>query len=392
MNLRSVRVQLTLLFAAMTALAVAAISWFAVSQGQQGIYDSAERDAEKVLKDLAIAQINGGSTDASNTWDVWVNDDWQDWSAIADSWVEPPLYSIVNSTREWPGFYRFDYNGPWLAYSEPVTEGHWVVTAVDLAEYEADASKLRWRVVLAALASILVTSGVGYLLAGRSLRPAKLAMAQQRDFIADAAHELRTPLAVIQASAGHALARPRSDEEYRASLEEIHGATSRAGASVSELLELARLDAGQAQPRLAPLRADLLVEEVAASIKVDGTQVHARVEQPIVVEADYALLRQVLDTLVRNSTARAQVVEIAAYSVGGNCTVVVRDDGPGFDPSVLPHVFDRFRRGDALGSSGLGMAIAKKIVESHRGTISAANLGADDARTGAAVTIDLPIA
>jgi len=63
------------------------------------------------------------------------------------------------------------------------------------------------------------------------------------------------------------------------------------------------------------------------------------------------------------------------------------DNGPGFDESVLPFVFDRFRRGDSLGSSGLGMAIAKRIVEAHDATIAAAN---DNGR-GALVTITLPL-
>jgi len=74
-NLRKVRIQLTLLFGLMAAIAVAAISWFAINQGRQGIFDSAEREAEQVVKDLAIAQITGDTTDDfHNTWFVNINE------------------------------------------------------------------------------------------------------------------------------------------------------------------------------------------------------------------------------------------------------------------------------------------------------------------------------
>lgn len=391
MNLRRVRVQLTLLFGAMAAIAVAAICWFAIDQGEQGIFDSAEREAEQVIKDLVIAQISGDDLGGfNNTWFVTVTDEWRAVEPLAETWVEPPLYRMVESSPDWPAFHEFTQDGPWLAYSEPTNDEQWVVSVIDLFEYRADASRLRWRLIMAAIGSTVLTSALGYWLAGRSLRPARLAMAQQRDFIADAAHELRTPLAVIQASAGHTLSRERSGEEYREALGEIMTATTRAGASVSELLELARLDAGQAQPRLAPLRCDLLLEEVAASIRLDSSVVQAEVGEPIVIQADYGLLRQVLETLARNGTARASLVRMTARPEGKHVVIEIIDDGPGFDESVLPFVFDRFRRGDSLGSSGLGMAIARKIVEAHGGTITAGNV--DNPTGGAVVTVTLPLA
>lgn len=386
MDLGRVRIQLTVVYGVLSALAVGAIAWIAISAGTDRIYDSAERDVEQEVRQLALEP---GEYTPVNTFVVHIDEEnrWTD--TVGDAWVELPLYTIADLTGGGSTFGRYNYLGEtWLAYSVSTSESEWLVSAIELSEYDDDASSLRWRIRLAAVALIIGTTAAGWWIAGRSLKPARTAMAQQRDFIADAAHELRTPLAVIQASASHALAKHRDGDEYRQSLNEIRAATERAGGSVGELLEMARLDAGSAEPRLAPLRLDLLIEEVAAGIRVEGVDIVAEPGDPLVANADYHLLRQVVDSLTRNAASRSSRVELTTGTWEGWAIVNIVDNGPGFAPDLLPVVFDRFRRGDTKGSSGLGMAIAKSIVEQHGGRVDASN----NPTEGAQVRLVLPLA
>ena len=380
MNLRRIRVQLTVLYAVLAALAVGLLTWIALSSGGDRIVESAEREAENVVRELAIAGFPAPPQDPEelgapfNTWNVNPVDEWQ--FAYGATRLEPPLFTIadraLNQAR--PVFSEFEQNGSWLAYAEPrEASNEVVVTAIDLGPFEDDRSSFRRRVLLAALVAIAATTAAAWWVAGRALQPARSAMARQRDFIADAAHELRTPLAVIRASASHTLSKEREPAAYTLALNEILAATERAGSGVGELLELARLDAGQAQPRKAPLRIDLLIEEVASSVRVDDVEISTLTAEAIVVDADYALLRQVLENLTHNAASRASEVELSVISAAGTVTMQIADNGPGFDPDILEHVFERFRRGDNRGSTGLGMAIAKSIVEAHGGSVSAAN-------------------
>ncbi len=376
MNLHRTRIQLTLIYGVLSALAVGGISWYAVLVATDRIYDSAERETESVIRDLAVQSFATPDDEGwpYNTWHVNLSDQWTD--PLGEVWVEPPLFTLAESAYGSPTHNEFQFDGStWLAYIEPLDEdgAEALVTVLDLTPFDNDASSTRLRIWLAATGSIVAAVAAGYWVAGRSLRPAHAALRQQRDFIADAAHELRTPLAVIQASASHSLSRDREGDAYRESLEEIRAAAERAGQGVSELLELARLEAGQAALRLAPLRLDLLAEEVAASIRVDGVTLETGESGALVVDADYGLLRQSIETLTNNAVARASHVWLNAASFESWAVLDIADNGPGFDEQVLPHVFDRFRRGDTGGSSGLGLAIARTIIDSHRGRIEVSN-------------------
>ncbi|MCP3909321.1 MAG: HAMP domain-containing histidine kinase [Actinomycetia bacterium] len=344
--------------------------------GSSAIDRRAEAEvAENAQRALGQMWANG-EAEAGNTWVVNPDEEWS--NPLADTWVEPPLFTLAAEGRWGPAFLRFEQDatdGPWLGLAVPVGEGSGtvLVTTIDLAPYRGDRSTLIRTLGVGLVVGLGAIVAIGWWAAGRSLEPAQKALMGQRDFIADAAHELRTPLAVIQASASHALSRERPADEYRQSLGEIRSAAERAGSGVSELLEFARLEAGQAEPRRVPLRLDLLVGEVVAGVRTDDVVIEVRPASAVAVDADYSLLRQVIENVTGNAIVRASKVDLVTTVEGSWASVAVVDNGPGFDEGFVEHVFERFRRGDQQGSSGLGMAIARSIVEAHGGRCEAEN-------------------
>ena len=371
MNLRRLRFVLTALVGLVTLLAVVVLALVAYSNGSRRIRASTQHQAEQQISDVLVRQHLGLVVKDAPVWTVNANGDS---SELGKNDVEPPLKSLYSEAGGHPHTDRFTQrNEDYLAYVLPVGDKDALVTVVSLADEDARLSSLRLRLVLLSSALVAVAVAAGWFVSGRAVRPAREALVERRGFLADAAHEMRTPLAIIQASASQALARPREAEEYVRSLSEIRAASERAAAGVNELLDLARLESGQAMPRLAPLRLDLLAEEVAASVRADGCELTAEPGVAVVVDADMALLRQAVENVVRNAVGRATSVRLVATIEGRDGVLAVLDDGPGFDPNVLPHVFDRYRRGDGRGEIGLGLSLVQAIVAAHGGEASAAN-------------------
>ncbi len=369
---------------------VAPLCFFGARRSADVAMDRTEASADERLTGALRASRTDEIEPPDNVWIVNTNGEWFD--ALGGTTIEPPLFALSVVAFEDPNTREFDFDGQWLAKAEWVGGDDVVVAVVDRSDQDAAiASARRWW-ALGAIVSALAAALAAWFALTRMAKPVDRAHEVNRDFIADAAHELRTPLAIVQASASHALSRERPAEAYRESLEEILGATERAGASVGELLEFARLEAGQASLRLAPLRLDLVVEEVASSIRVDGVSIEAAPGEAVVVEADYNLIRQVVDNIARNAAARAGKVSLTTALETHAARIEISDDGPGFDPGVLDTVFERFRRGDQSGSVGLGMSIARTIVEMHGGSCEATNQpeDTDGNPAGALVMVRLP--
>jgi two-component system, OmpR family, sensor kinase len=390
MKLRRARLLLTVIYGVVSTIAVTSLAVVAIRIGTDRDEQSFERALETSLTDLLAgraARTDGLFPPDNNAWLVHPVDGTSE-ELGDDNTLEPPLLSIAEHAGEGTTFERFTQDGGnYVAHARSLGENNTLVVVADGSGVDAETSSLRWRVATFSAFVVAAATAAGWFVAGRSLRPAHRALADQQAFLADAAHEMRTPLAVILASATQALSRSRGGEEYVRSLAEIRAAAERASSGVNELLELSRLDAGQVLPRLAPLRLDLLAEEVAAGSRTEDCVVEAGRGPMVVVDADLALLRQAVDNVVRNATRRSHKVFLATHRDGRDGVLEVRDDGPGFDPEALAHVFDRFRRGDERGSAGLGLAIVRAILAAHGGAVEVAN--GDEG--GAVVTLRVPL-
>lgn len=202
-----------------------------------------------------------------------------------------------------------------------------------------------------------------------------------RRFIADASHELRTPVAVIRSHAE--LAQRTSDKlapNVERALHRISAESVRMGLLVNDLVLLARLDSGRPLAR-EEVDVTRLVLDSISDARVAGPEHHWQLDlppEPVTVAGDAHALQQVLANLLVNARthtpAGTTVLASARRLASGGVEIVVGDDGPGIPVHVLPDIFERFVRADqtrssTTGSSGLGLAIVDAIVRSHDGTI-----------------------
>ena len=215
-------------------------------------------------------------------------------------------------------------------------------------------------------------------------------LARERRFVADASHELRSPLALVKTELELALHQGRSPEELREAIESAAAETDRLARIADDLLLLARSEQGQLPLQLEPLRVGEVLQTVVGRFAPRNGELSVEPDELPPVEADRLRLEQAVGNMVDNALRHGgRDVTLAAAARGGSVELHVLDDGAGFPPEFLGHAFERFSRAaEARGraGSGLGLAIVETVARAHRGSAHAANRP----QGGADVWISLP--
>ena len=208
------------------------------------------------------------------------------------------------------------------------------------------------------------------------------ALRLQRQFMADASHELRTPVSVIQTAAEVTLDRPsRTEAEYRDAMSVVCEQSTRLGRMVENMLVLARADAGGYPLIRRPLYVDEVVEECVRAVSMVATtrkiEIVTNIQSDVSLHADDSLLRRLVMNLLDNAvhyTPAGGQVTVTLKSDAAVVTLAVSDTGPGIQAVDRERVFERFVRLDPArtnaSGAGLGLSIARWIAEQHEGTLT----------------------
>lgn len=213
----------------------------------------------------------------------------------------------------------------------------------------------------------------------------------QRRLLHDVSHELRSPLARLQAAIGLAHQQP---EKIKASLERIERESVRMDRLVGELLTLSRLEAASTPLAMEPVDLVEMVDQIADDARFEaGTRIEVDAPVPVTVRGAPDLLWSAVENIVRNAVKHGGAggtVDVALHPEAGSVHIEVLDRGPGIAEEDLGKIFDPFFRSNPTQNNvdghGLGLAIAKRVVETHGGRITAANRDGGGLR----VTITLP--
>jgi signal transduction histidine kinase len=290
-------------------------------------------------------------------------------------------------------------------FTVPILRGHHRVVALlqagrSLSTLAAARGSLLLLILELGAAAVGAATVGGLLLTRQAMRPIHAAFAAQRAFVADASHELRTPVTLVRTNAEVLLqtgALPAPED--RALVEDIVAVCERMGRVLADLLTLARLDAGALPLAQRPVALEAVLaascrqmarwaERHAVALRLDPTPA-------LVVQGDAGRLEQVLVILLDNAIVYNRpggTVVVTLGRTGEQALLEIRDTGPGIPAADLPHLCARFYRGRgagaAAGGSGLGLAIAAGIVRAHGGHLHVhSELG-----VGSCVSVLLPLA
>ena len=295
---------------------------------------------------------------------------------LSDEELLTEILDIAYSSDEQTGVLK-EYD---LRFYRVVSAQTQRIIFADMSSERATLENLVTTCLCIGLLSLLVFFGISILLAHHAVKPIEKAWTQQRQFVADASHELKTPLTVILTNA-ELLQNPDYDEAARAQFSgSILTMSRQMRGLVESLLELARVDNGTAKMTFADLDFSALVSDAVLLFEPlyfeKGLELDCKIEDGIHLKGSESHLRQVMDILLDNAmkySASRGTVGVILKKQGSHCLLSVTNPGEQISPEDLKNIFKRFYRIDKARSMdhsyGLGLSIAEEIVSTHHGKI-----------------------
>ena len=245
--------------------------------------------------------------------------------------------------------------------------------------YARTIERIAVALVLADGAVVVIIGVAGYYLADRTLRPIREAHDRQRRFVADASHEMRSPITAIQSTAESALSSTADVETWRRALETILDASARLGRLTTDLLVLARTEHGLLALVAEAADLSVMVSEELERFQTTATQprliVSLSLTADLVVRVDPAEVAQIVGNLLDNAMRYGGgSIDVRTYAADGKAVVEVADHGPGIALADVERVFEPFYRvrsdASAPPGSGLGLPIAAELARRHGGHLT----------------------
>jgi signal transduction histidine kinase len=250
------------------------------------------------------------------------------------------------------------------------------------AAYQLTIERIGAALAVSYVLAVALVSVAASVLASRTLKPIREAHVRQRRFVADASHEMRTPLAAIRATAEEAVSRDGSPEELRIALARVVDAADGLTRLTNDLLLLARTDDGTYDRPLSSIDLSVVTAEAVDTFADANDKAHRpeiRLEPDLVVSADADEIRRIVINLVDNAIRYSgERVSVSTSGSDHEAVVEVRDSGPGIRADDLDQVFEPFYRVRADATtphgSGLGLTIARSLALRNRGSLTVTSL------------------
>ncbi|MBR4290085.1 MAG: HAMP domain-containing histidine kinase [Oscillospiraceae bacterium] len=282
---------------------------------------------------------------------------------------------VLNTDQESGELKEYD-----LRYLKTMSPVGLSIVFADTATEKATLRSMMYGSLVIFFAAMLIFLGISILLSRWVIKPVAKAWDQQRQFVADASHELKTPLAVIMANAELMRSEETSEDDKKKFSENILSTTYQMRSLVENMLEMARVDNGTVKMNFATLDLSELISDAVLSVQLlyeeKGMGLRCAISDGISIYGSEQHLYQVMDVLLDNALKYATpngMVSVDLASTGRNCVLSVSSPGEPIPNEDLKNIFKRFYRGDAAramnGSYGLGLSIAESIVAAHKGKI-----------------------